>query len=113
MSDNKVTGVITAVNEPDSIPGGKYNKMTFVVSNKEGYEGADKDYAFEIFEKAEGERIANFKKFNKVGQKVDVSFDIRCNENNGRWFTSLSAYKVWVNKDEAPSDNPMDEEAPW
>ena len=66
MSDNKVTGVITAVNEPDSISGGKYNKMTFVVSNKEGYNGADKDYAFEIFEKAEGERIANFK-------KVDVS----------------------------------------
>ena len=86
MSDNKVTGVITAVNEPETISGGKFKKMTFVVSNKEGYEGADKNYAFEIFEKAEGERITNFKKFNKVGQKVDVSFDIRCNDNNGRCF---------------------------
>jgi hypothetical protein len=102
MSDtNKVTGNITAINAPESISGGKYNKMTFVVSNKDGYEGADKNYAFEIFEKAEGERITNFNKFNKVGQNVEVSFDIRCNENNGKWFTSLSAFKVWANKETA------------
>ena len=102
MSDtNKVTGNITAINAPESISGGKYNKMTFVVSNKDGYEGADKNYAFEIFEKAEGERITNFNKFNKVGQNVEVSFDIRCNENNGKWFTSLAAFKVWANKETA------------
>ena len=95
MSNNVVTGNITSINAPEAISGGKYNKMTFVVSNKDGYEGADKQYAFEIFEKSDGEKIENFNKYNKVGSAVDVSYEIRCNENNGRWFTSLSAWKVF------------------
>ena len=41
--------------------------MTFVVSNNDGYEGAEKQYAFEIFEKSDGEKIENFNKYNKVG----------------------------------------------
>ena len=95
MSNNVITGNITSINAPEAISGGKYNKMTFVISNKDGYEGADKDYAFEIFEKSDGEKIENFNKYNKVGSAVDVSYEIRCNENNGRWFTSLSAWKVF------------------
>lgn len=95
MSDNKITGKITEINEPEAISGGKYNKMTFVVSNNDGYEGAEKQFAFEIFEKSDGEKIENFNKYNKVGSAVDVSYEIRCNENNGRWFTSLSAWKVF------------------
>ena len=69
--------------------------MSFALTNQDGYEGADKLWGFEIFEKSDGEKIANFQKFNKVGSAVDVSFEIRTNENNGRYFTSLSAWKVF------------------
>ena len=115
MSELKVKGTITKINKTEEISGGKYNKMIFVVTNQDGYEGASKDYAFEIFEKAEGERIANFEKFNNLGQVVEVSFEIRCNENGGRYFTSLSAWKVWADKEStsAPTqshDEVLDEE---
>jgi len=114
--ENKITGTITAINSPESIASGKYNKMVFAITNKDGYEGQDKLYAFEIFEKSDGEKIANFQKFNKVGQKVDVSYEIRCNENAGRYFTSLSAWKVFANKDEdaaTPADPALSEEPPF
>lgn len=91
----KVTGKITAISPSESISGGKYNKMSFAVTNNDGYEGAEKLWGFEIFEKSEGDRIANFNKFNSLGQVVDVSFEIRTNENGGRYFTSLSAWKVF------------------
>ena len=99
MSELKVKGTITKINKTEAISGGKYNKMIFVVTNKDGFKDEDKDYAFEIFEKADGDRIANFEKFNKLGQVVEVSFEIRCNENGGRNFTSLSARKVWADKE--------------
>jgi len=106
----KVTGKITAISQPESISGGKYNKMSFAVTNQDGYEGADKLWGFEIFEKSEGEKIANFQKFNKVGSLVDVSFEIRCNENAGRYFTSLSAWKVFKAEAEAEADPALEEE---
>jgi len=106
----KVTGKITAISQPESISGGKYNKMSFAVTNQDGYEGADKLWGFEIFEKSEGEKIANFQKFNKVGSLVDVSFEIRTNENNGRYFTSLSAWKVFKAEAEAEADPALEEE---
>jgi len=106
----KITGKITAISQPESISGGKYNKMSFAVTNQDGYEGADKLWGFEIFEKSEGEKIANFQKFNKVGSLVDVSFEIRCNENAGRYFTSLSAWKVFKAEAEAEADPALEEE---
>ena len=116
MSDNKITGNITAINAPESISGGKYNKMTFVISNKDGYNGADKDYCFEIFEKSDGDKIEKFNKYNRVGSAVDVSYEIRCNENGGRWFTSLAAWKVFKAEEVAPTpvaDDPAAEEIPF
>jgi len=95
MSEYKETGTITFIGKPESISNGQYAKLVFVITNNSGYEGAEKQFAFEIFQGTDGERIENFNKYNKVGNVVDVSFDIRTNENNGRWFTSLSAWKVF------------------
>ena len=111
----KITGTITAINQPESISGGKYNKMSFAVTNQDGYEGSDKLWGFEIFEKSDGEKIANFQKYNKVGSVVDVSFEIRTNENNGRYFTSLSAWKVFKaeGSGETVADEATEEEPPF
>lgn len=40
------------------------------------------------------ERIANAMQTVKAGAEVTVSFDIDSREYDGRWFTSLSAWKV-------------------
>lgn len=96
--ENKITGTIVKILPVEEISNGKYKKLLFVVQNNSGYEGAEKIYALEIFEKSDGDKISNFEKFNKVGQVVDVSYEVRCNENAGRYFTSLSAWKVFANK---------------
>ena len=67
-----------------------------------------------MFEKSDGDKIEKFLKYNKVGALVDVSFEIRCNENKGRYFTSLSAWKVFkAEAEEAPADEALDEEPPF
>ena len=117
MSDNetKMTGTISAILPTESISDGKYNKQVFAITNNEGYEGQEATFAFEIFEAADKDKIEKFKKFNKVGSLVDVSYEIRCNENKGRYFTSLSAWKVFKAEaaEEAPADEALDEEPPF
>jgi len=101
----KVTGKISKITEVQPI-GDQYQKLTFVVTNNDGYEGAEKDYALEIFEKSDGEKCANFIKYNKVGKNVEVSFDIRSSESKGRYFTSLSAFRI--DKAEGSEDAPTE-----
>jgi hypothetical protein len=117
MSDtNKViTGKITKILPVEEISGGKYRKQVFAVTNNDGYEGAEAIYAFEIFEAADKDKIEKFKKFNKVGSVVDVSYEIRCNEYNDKFFTSLSAWKVFkADTDTEPTEGTDDdEEAPF
>lgn len=118
MSDNKITGQIVDIKTPEKISNGKYHKLVFAVKNDEGYEGKEQVFAFEIFEKSDGQKVDNFLKFNKIGQVVDVSYEIRCNENSGRYFTSLSAWKVFgATKTAAtapsPNDEALEEEPPF
>ena len=115
MSDeeNKMTGTISAILPTESISGGKYNKMTFVITNNSGYEGSEAIFAFEIFEAADKDKIEKFLKFNKVGSLVDVSYEIRCNEYKGKYFTSLSAWKVFKAEVAAAPDEALDEEPPF
>lgn len=95
MSDNKVTGKIIKIGDVEQISGGKYEKIIFVVRNNDGYNGEEKDYAFEIFAKSGDDKITNFVKYNKVGYNVDVSYNLDCRESkDGRWFTSLKAWNI-------------------
>lgn len=71
--------------------GKEWKKLIFVISNHEGYEGAEQIFAFEIFG---AEKVENFEKYNKVGQEVEVSFNIKVNEWKGKYYTSLQAWKV-------------------
>lgn len=117
MSDteNKMTGTISAILPTEDISGGKYRKQVFAIKNNTGYEGKEAVYAFEIFEAADKDKIEKFNKFNKVGNVVDVSYEIRCNENAGRYFTSLSAWKVFKAEDtgETVADEVTGEDVPF
>lgn len=124
MSELKLSGQITDIKQPEEIADGKYRKLVFIVKNNDGYEGAEKVFPFEIFEKAEGDRIGNFLEYNKVGDFVDVKFDIDCREGSGKYagkyFTSLKAFRIEQDEDQKNNalnenkvDNPLDEDPPF
>jgi hypothetical protein len=91
----EITGIIEKVLPLESgvtKAGADWQKQNFIVTNNEGYNDAKQIFCFEIFGE---EKVANFNKFNKVGDSVKVDFNIKCNENAGRYFTSLAAWKVF------------------
>ena len=71
--------------------GKEWKKQSFVVSNNEGYEGKEQIFCFEVFG---AEKVDNLSKYNKVGSKVEVSFNIQTNEYKDKYYTSLQAWKV-------------------
>jgi len=97
------TGQIINIPNAEEISDGKYRKQLFVIKNNDGYQGKEKELAFEIFEKSDGQRIENFGKYNKVGDTVKVTFDVDCREASGRYFTSLKSLRV--DKAQGQSDN--------
>lgn len=71
--------------------GKEWQKQNFIVSNNDGYEGKEQIFCFEVFG---GEKVENLSKFQKEGDNVKVSFNIGTNEWNGKYFTSLSAWRI-------------------
>ena len=108
----QLTGKLTKINPVVTI-GSDYEKLIFIVQNKDGYEGADKDYSFEIFQKSDGDKIQNFKKYNSIGDTVTVKFEIDCRENpkkEGQWFTALKAWRVESDESTPKADDPTNED---
>jgi len=71
--------------------GDEWKKVSFVVSNNEGYKGREQLFCFDIFG---AEKVDNFTKYNSEGSEVNVKFDIRTNDYQGRYFTNLAAFHV-------------------
>tara|TARA_R110000824_G_scaffold38712_1_gene117972 strand:- start:3192 stop:3542 length:351 start_codon:yes stop_codon:yes gene_type:complete len=92
MSDLKVTGEIVKILEVESgtSKGGKaWIKQNFVLNTGEKF---NPEVCFQIFGQ---EKCDNFAKYNKVGEKVDVSFNISSREFNGKYYHNLDAWKVF------------------
>lgn len=87
MSELKLTGKIKQIGEVQIFDSG-FRKLEFVITTLEQY---PQDVKFEIIK----DRIDNFIQYNKVGQEVEVSFNVRGNEYNGRYFVNLQAWKVF------------------
>jgi len=64
------------------------DKTTFLVDNGETYNNL---FCFELFK---DEKVQKFNQYNKVGDHVEVEFNVNCNEYNGKYYTSLQAWKV-------------------
>ena len=87
----KVTGKIikfAEVQKGTSKAGKEWQKQNFVIDTGEEYNNI---LAFEVFGQ---EKVANLAKYNKVGDTVDVEFNIQCNEWKDRFFTSLQAWQI-------------------
>lgn len=88
----KVQGKITKILDKvqgTKKDGGSWVKISFLIETDETYNNL---YCFEVFG---DEKVENFEKYNKVGQVVDVEFNVKCNEWKGKYYTSLDAWKIF------------------
>ena len=88
----KVTGKIEKimdVQKGTSKAGKDWQKVSFTLRTKEEYNNL---YCFDVFG---DEKVDNFLKYNKVDQEVDVDFNVKTNEWNDKYFTSLDAWKIF------------------
>lgn len=84
----EVTGTIKAVMDLQTFDSG-FTKREFVVTTKEQY---PQDLKFELV-KDKTSLIDSYKK----GDDVKVSFNIRGNEYNGRYYVNLGAWRIEAN----------------
>lgn len=71
-----------------------WKKVEFLLKTESEYNNL---YCFEIFG---AEKVDEFLKFKKEGTTVDVKFNVNCREHQGRYYTSLSAWSVFSEKQE-------------
>jgi hypothetical protein len=86
-----IKGKILSIGEVKNFDNGA-KAIDYQVGTNEQYNNL---YSFEMYKGAEHvEHIDNFIKYNKIGDQVSVEFNVRTNEYNGRFFTSLSPWRV-------------------
>jgi len=101
MSNLTIKGKITTVLEVESgtsKAGKEWQKQTFVLDTGAQY---NPEVAFSLFG---SEKIENFAKYNKVGDEVEVSFNVSSREYNGKYFHNLDAWKVFKSTNEPAQD---------
>jgi len=93
----KITKILDKVTGQKKDGSGTWEKQTFVLETQEQYNNL---YAFEVFG---AEKVGNLKQYNKVGDTVKVDFNVSTNEYNGKYYTSLQAWKIFkANLEETP-----------
>lgn len=105
MSNLKVTGKITRVLDKQtgtSKDGKEWVKQQFILDNNQKYNNI---FCFEVFGQ---EKVENFEKYNKVGDVVEIEFNVNTNEWQGKYFTSLQAWKIMKSKTDAVQDAPFE-----
>ena len=92
----KITKILEPVKGEKKDGSGSWVKQVFLVEIDEKYNNL---FCFEVFG---DEKVQNFQKYNKVGQEVNVEFNVSTNEYKGNYYTSLSAWKIMSS--ETPKD---------
>ena len=92
----EASGTIKLINDIQSFASG-FTKREFVVTTGDKY---PQDLKFEVVK----DKCAMLDAF-EPGQAVQVSFDIRGNEYNGKYFVNLSAWKIQGAGEGAPPAN--------
>ena len=92
----QLKGTIKLIGEKQTFDSG-FQKVEFVLTtNDEKY---PQDVKFEIVQ----DKVDDFLKYNKVGSVVDVDFNVRGNEYQGKYYVSLTAWKVFKSQAAAPA----------
>ena len=86
-----IKGKILSIGEVKDFGNGA-KAISYQVETSEQYNNL---YSFEMYKGAEHiEHVDKFVKYNKVGDEVSVEFNVRTNEYNGKFYTSLSPWRV-------------------
>jgi single-strand DNA-binding protein len=80
-------GTIKIINDTQTFSGSGFSKREFVITT--GDSKYPQDIKFEVVK----DKCASLDQF-KVGQAVNVSFDIRGNEYQGKYYVNLSCWKI-------------------
>jgi len=83
--DLVLSGKIKVINQEQVFDSG-FKKRSFVVTTAEQY---PQDVQFDFMK----DKCALLDKY-KVGQDVDVGFNVRGNEYNGKYYVNLNAWKI-------------------
>ena len=103
-----VKGKITKIGEKKELSNGA-TVLEYVVNNV-SENGWETPFKLEMYNKPERiEHLDNFLKFNKVGDEVEVEFDIKGREYEGRVFNSLSHWSCKKTEDTAPVESTAEE----
>ena len=87
----KVKGFITQISEVTTLSNGA-KKLTYRINNEEQYNNL---WEFEVYKSAEHAAHADkFLEYNKVGDRVEVEFQVRPREYEGKIYTNLSHWKI-------------------
>ncbi len=91
LTTNGKIQTILPVESGTTKQGKEWKKITFTVTNNDGYEGKEMLFAFQIFG---AEKVDNFLKYNNTGDLVTVKWNVQTNEYQGKYYTSLQAWRV-------------------
>ena len=96
MSDYTAKGTIKLIQEIQKFDSG-FEKREFVITTDEKY---PQDVKFELIK----DKCSDIDKFN-VGDSIKVSFNVRGNEYNSKYFVNLQAWRLAVPMEE--TNNPI------
>jgi len=102
MTEFKVKGQIEKildVQSGTSKAGKAWKSQEFILKTDSEYNNT---YCFVVF----GDRVDNLTKYNKIGDVVTVQFNVNVNEYQGKYYTSLGAYRIEGANKEAITNTP-------
>jgi hypothetical protein len=86
-----IEGKIISIGEVKNFDNGA-KTLDYQVETNEQYTNL---YSFDMYKSADNvQHIDNFIKYNKVGDNVRVEWNVRTNEYKGKFFSSLSPWKI-------------------
>jgi hypothetical protein len=102
MSDSTIKGAIKLIN-PIKVISDKFSVREFVVTTP------DEKYPQDILFQTINDKMAVLESLG-VGQQVEVSYNVRGREFNGRYYNTLDAWKIEVtgSKPSQPSTQPIE-----
>lgn len=95
MSELKIKGKITKILDVEkgtSKAGKEWEKLNFVIDTGNEF---NPEVCFQLFGT---EKVENFNKYNKVGDDVEVDFNVSSREFKGKYYHNLDAWKVFKYK---------------
>lgn len=86
-----VKGTIISIGDIQIFESGA-KKLTLVIDTKEQY---NNEYALDYFKSGEYIKyVDEFVKYNKIGDQVEVEFNVNSKKYNGKYYTNLSLWKI-------------------